>query len=200
MAVRLGSLWYREYAREAATIPAMSSLEASFCRSAPWRLLARRSLPWATQHLRLAGDVLEIGGGNGVMAETIVRADQQVRITTTDTDPAMVSAAREGLARFPQAAARQADATRLPFDDELFDVVTSFLMLHHVLDWEAAVAESARVLRPGGCFVGWDLVASRLASLLHTVDRSPHRLVECKALETVLDDVFLGAVNKHFPT
>src|SRR5690606_12915289 len=134
-------------------MPAMSSLEAWFCRSAPWRFVARRSLPWATQHLRIAGDVLEIGGGNGVMAETIVQTHQQVRIVTTDADPAMVSAASERLARFRQAAARRADATRLPFDDDSFDVVVSFLMLHHVLDWEAAVAQAARVLRPGGCLI-----------------------------------------------
>lgn len=179
-------------------MPAMSSLEAWFCRSAPWRFLARRSLPWATQHLRIAGDVLEIGGGNGVMAETIVQTHQQVRIVTTDADPAMVSAARERLARFRQAAARRADATRLPFDDDSFDVVVSFLMLHHVLDWEAAVAQAARVLRPGGCLIGWDLLASRFASLLHTVDRSPHRLVERHALETVLDEVFHGGFTVRY--
>ncbi|GAA3514715.1 class I SAM-dependent methyltransferase [Georgenia daeguensis] len=167
-------------------MPTMSFLEASFCRSTPWRLLARRIVPWATQNLPLAGDVLEIGGGSGTMAEQIVRNNSQVRITTTDIDPAMVVRAREHLAEFPSAQVRQADATRLPFDDESFDAVVSFLMLHHIVDWEQAVAEAARVLRPGGQFVGYDLVASRASSLLHVADRSPHRLIDPKAFTSSL--------------
>lgn len=167
-------------------MPTMSLLEASFCRSAPWRLLARRIVPWSTQNLPLAGDVLEIGGGSGRMAEQIVRVNSQVRITTTDIDPAMVMRASERLAEFPSAVARQADAKRLPFDDESFDAVAGFLMLHHIIEWEQAVAEVARVLRPGGQFVGYDLAASRAASLLHLVDRSPHRLIHPGAFAPAL--------------
>ena len=67
------------------------------------------------------------------MAEAIARAHPRVRLTTTDADPAMVEAAQDRLAGFPLTQARQADATRLPFEDESFDTVLSFLMLHHVL-------------------------------------------------------------------
>ena len=49
-------------------MPKMSALEASFCRSAPWGLVARRMVPWATQGFPLTGDVLEIGGGSAAMA------------------------------------------------------------------------------------------------------------------------------------
>ncbi|MEX5265258.1 hypothetical protein RF640_14660 [Kocuria sp. CPCC 205231] len=52
-------------------MPRMSVLEASFCRSAPWGLVARRMVPWATQGFPVTGDVLEIGGGSGAMAEAI---------------------------------------------------------------------------------------------------------------------------------
>ena len=48
-----------------------------------------------------------------------------------------------------RARVRRADATDLPFPDDTFDAVVSFIMLHHVIDWEAAVAEAIRVLRPG---------------------------------------------------
>lgn len=44
----------------------------------------------------------------------------------------------------------EAGAERMPFDDEYFDVVTSFNALDHVEDVRASLAEMARVLRPGG--------------------------------------------------
>ena len=50
-------------------MPAMSPFEAAVCRSAPWRLVARRLvLPWALQGIRPQGKVLEIGAGSGAMA------------------------------------------------------------------------------------------------------------------------------------
>lgn len=42
------------------------------------------------------------------------------------------------------------DLTNLTFDDETFDYVLSFDVLEHVSDYRAAVAEMARVLKPGG--------------------------------------------------
>ena len=141
-------------------MPRMSTAEALFCRSALWHFLAPRMIPWATQDCSLAGRVLEIGGGSGAMAEAIIHSHGQVNLTTTDVDPAMIQAAQRSLTGLP-IEARQADATALPFADESFDMVVSFLMLHHVVEWEQAVAEVARVLRPGGLFVGYDL------SLIH---------------------------------
>jgi ubiquinone/menaquinone biosynthesis C-methylase UbiE len=44
----------------------------------------------------------------------------------------------------------EASATELPFEDESFDVVCSFKVLAHVPDIGKALAEIARVTRPGG--------------------------------------------------
>lgn len=176
-------------------MPKMSALESSFCRSAPWGLVARRMIPWATQGLPLIGDVLEIGGGSAAMAAALARSHPQVRLTTTDADPVMVEAAQQRLAGFPLAGARQADATRLPFEAGSFDTVLSFLMLHHVIEWERTVIEVARVLRPGGTFVGYDLLASRAASWVHRADRSPHRLIEPGAFEPALRRAGLEPVH-----
>jgi SAM-dependent methyltransferase len=48
----------------------------------------------------------------------------------------------------------RADAMRIPFASQTFDMVTAFDMLQCVPEDEAAVREIARVLRPGGHFVG----------------------------------------------
>lgn len=79
-------------------MPVMSAIEGAFCRSGPWRSFARRSvLPWALDGHRLAGDVLEIGGGSGAMAAGVARDYPDVRLTVTDVDEAMVASARERL-------------------------------------------------------------------------------------------------------
>ena len=47
----------------------MSRIEASFCRSAPWRGFASRVvIPWALAGRKLHGDCLEVGAGSGAMA------------------------------------------------------------------------------------------------------------------------------------
>lgn len=160
-------------------MPVMSKVEAAFCRSAPWRAFTGRVVvPWVLRGEELAGEVLEIGSGAGANAAVIAETQPRARITATDLDPTMVDAARARLVRYrTRARVAEADSTRLPFDADHFDAAVSLLMLHHVIDWEAAVRELARVVRPGGRVVGYDLVASRGARLLHLADRSPHRLL-----------------------
>jgi SAM-dependent methyltransferase len=157
----------------------MSRFESAFCRGAGWRAFASRVvLPWVLQGERLEGDVLEIGGGGGAMAARLLATQPGARITVTDYDEAMLAVARARLAAFgDRASVRQADATQLPFPDGRFDAVLSFIMLHHVIDWEAALGEAIRVLRPGGLLVGYDLVASRPARWLHQAEGARHRLM-----------------------
>jgi ubiquinone/menaquinone biosynthesis C-methylase UbiE len=166
----------------------MSPVERAFCRSAPWRRFAGSVvLPWALQGVRPEGKLLEIGGGSGAMAAVMLERHPDLSVTVTDIDPAMVESASRRLDRFrPRAAARQADATALPFEDGSFDTVVSFIMLHHVGAWEQALAEAVRVLRPGGMLLGYDLAAIAPLQRLHRLDRSPHRFVAPDELARVL--------------
>lgn len=110
------------------------------------------------------------------MAAELLRTFPGVRLTATDYDDTMVSAARERLAGFGnRATTQQADATKLPFPDGSFDCVLSFIMLHHVLDWEGALREATRVLRPGGRVIGYDLLSSLPLRLFHQLEGSGHR-------------------------
>ena len=139
-------------------MPVMSVVERTFCRSLPWRAFAERVvLPWALSGEDLHGDVLEIGGGTGAMAAGVIDRFPHLRLTVTDIDPVMVAAARKRLATHREVTVERADVTALPFADGSFDVVTSYLMLHHVVDWRPALTEALRVLRPGGRLVGYDL-------------------------------------------
>ncbi|MFQ6083608.1 MAG: class I SAM-dependent methyltransferase [Candidatus Aminicenantia bacterium] len=45
-----------------------------------------------------------------------------------------------------------ADATDLPFSENSFDAVFAFGILHHIENWQKAISEIYRVLKPGGYF------------------------------------------------
>jgi ubiquinone/menaquinone biosynthesis C-methylase UbiE len=161
----------------------MSRFERAFCCGALWRLSSApiaRELPVQ----RLGRDVLEIGAGGGSVARQVLSKSPELAWVAIDVDPRMARTAATRLQEFPNASATTADATAMPFPDASFDSVVSCLMLHHVGDWERAVFEAARVLRPGGTFVGYDLVRTPLSSLFHRLDRSPHRLIAPGELST----------------
>jgi len=100
------------------------------------------------------GDVLDLACGSG--HQTLAWAERGFRVTGLDFDHDLLLAGR---ARFARDAARapaawaQADAVRLPFRDGSFDVVFNNSLLEHVPAWRLVLAETARVLRPGGVFV-----------------------------------------------
>src|ERR1700674_1976269 len=93
------------------------------------------------------------------MAAQLLRKFPALRVIAPDYDPEMVAVAQRSFARFGQrASAQRVDAAALPFADGRFTVVLSFAMLHHVGDWGGGVTETLRVIRPGGYFVGYDLL------------------------------------------
>jgi len=122
------------------------------------------------------GEALEIGTGSGAMAARLLAAFPALRLVATDYDPDLVHIAQQTLAAFGERArAVRADASDLPFEDGRFDAVLSFAMLHHVGDWEKAVAEAVRVLRPGGRLLGYDLLNVIPLRLMHRGFRLRHR-------------------------
>jgi len=93
--------------------------------------------------------VLEIGVGAGTDFVNWVRNGAVA--TGIDLTEQGVSLARERLALEGLSAELVvADAERLPFDDQTFDIVYSYGVLHHSPDTAKAVAEVHRVLKPGG--------------------------------------------------
>src|SRR6185503_14353884 len=99
------------------------------------------------------GDVLDLACGSG--HQTLAWSERGYRVTGLDFDRDLMLAGRARLARAgAQAAAwTQADATSLPFRSASFDLVFNNSLLEHVPAWRAVLAETARVLRPGGVFV-----------------------------------------------
>lgn len=140
----------------------MQGFEHRVLRSPVWRELTRRTiLPWifSFHDLPPRADVLEVGCGAGFNAETFLDRFGGWHLTATDYDEAMLELARDRLARFGvRAHVERADATKLPYADDSFDLMVSLGVWHHVGAWEDALAESARVLRPGARLLLVDLL------------------------------------------
>ncbi|HEX6444606.1 MAG TPA: class I SAM-dependent methyltransferase [Streptosporangiales bacterium] len=147
----------------------MRGAEQLVCRSDVWgRFAAGVVLPRALSGVRPEGDVLEIGSGGGAMAARMLADHPDISVTGVDIDPAMVRAAKRRLRPYGRRGrVVVADCTALPFEAASFDTVVTFLTLHHVGDWEAAVTEAVRVLRPGGLFAGCDALDTRAARWFH---------------------------------
>ena len=101
--------------------------------------------------------VLDIGCGTGDLVVALSRRLRDARIIGIDLSPSMLlyagrHATTDGRLRFIVG-----DAASLPFDDGAVDLVVSTLSLHHWTEPADAFAEIARVLRPGGVALIYDL-------------------------------------------
>jgi ubiquinone/menaquinone biosynthesis C-methylase UbiE len=172
-------------------MPTMSRFQAAFCRSRPWRALSGNAvLSWSLQEFEPPGDVLEVGAGSGAMAAELLERYHQPTLTVTDFDQEMVDAASARLAAFgDRVTVQQADATALPFPDGSFDAVLSWIMLHHTVEWDKVLAESVRVLRPGGYVVGYDLLSTAPLRLLHHGDGAGVRMLRVHELRAIVRDL-----------
>jgi ubiquinone/menaquinone biosynthesis C-methylase UbiE len=96
-------------------------------------------------------NALEIGAGTGYFSLNLIQAGLVQNATATDISPQMLrtlsrTAKRLGI----DVKTKRADAEKLPFKDESFDLVFGHAVLHHLPDLGAAFSEFQRVLLPGG--------------------------------------------------
>jgi ArsR family transcriptional regulator len=92
--------------------------------------------------------VADLGCGTG--QTSAVLAPYVARVTAVDESSAMLNAARKRLGDLGNVELRTGRLEDLPVDDASADVAVLSLVLHFVVDPAAVLAESARILRPGG--------------------------------------------------
>jgi ubiquinone/menaquinone biosynthesis C-methylase UbiE len=141
------------------------------CSSRWWtRRVEDELLPWGLEGIALGDEVLEVGPGFGATTRVLTRLPGKLSVVELDRRYCEQLRAELGDA----VAVTQGDATQLPFARASFSAVVCFTMLHHIPSRELqdrALAEIARVLRPGGTFAGTDSVGTgAIFKLIHVGD------------------------------
>jgi ubiquinone/menaquinone biosynthesis C-methylase UbiE len=124
-------------------------------------------------------DILDLGTGTAQIPIEFCRQSPQGRILAVDAAIEMLELARYNLELASVTTRVQlahVDAKQLPYPDAMFDIVMSNSIVHHIPEPATALAEAARVLKPGGAIFFRDLMRPES-------DAEVQRLVELYAGE-----------------
>ena len=148
-------------------------MERHYSPGRTWEALAR-----ALAGLIESGDVLDVASGDGALAELL--APHARGIVCVDSGERVVNAARERLKSFDNVEVKLGDMHALDLDPKRFDLVLSMHALTYSDAPGQAIAEAARVLKPGG-----RLLVTTLAKHAHRTAVAPfdHRNLGFKDTE-----------------
>ena len=113
---------------------------------------------WGLTHLEFppSATMLDIGCGGGANLKRLLARAKNGHACGIDYSPLSVELSRETCAEEIEAgtaAITQADVTRLPFEDDTFDIITAFETVYFWQDMFEALNEIHRVIKPGGRFL-----------------------------------------------
>ena len=107
----------------------------------------------------LEGDERALDAGTGTGALAFALAPLVGEVVGVDVVPELLEQARARAAETPNVSFLEGDITTLEFDRASFDLAGTLRTIHHVARPELAVAELARVTRPGGTVLVVDQIA-----------------------------------------
>ena len=163
-----------------------------------------RLAAWVARHLEPLDSsmlVLEVACGGAHQGEAI--APHVGRVVGADLTPEMLDVARRRLRdrSLDGVALARADAARLPFPDDSFDVTFCRFAVHHFAEPREQLDEMVRVARPSGRVAVVDLISAdpELASAYNDVERrrdpSHTRALTADELERAVEDT--GTALEH---
>lgn len=149
----------------------MNLLHRWLCRSARWKTAVESYIvPWVLEDVEVGSRAVEIGPGPGITTDVL--RNRVTSLTCVEVDKELAESLRRRTSG-QNVTVLHEDATAMSLPDNTFDTAFSFTMLHHVPSaalQDRLLGEVARVLRPGGIFVGTDSLYSRMFGLMHLFD------------------------------
>ncbi len=136
------------------------------------QVIGRQFLDWLALPAGL--DWLDVGCGNGAFTETLLEHAAPRSVQAIDPSEPQIAFARTRPGA-SEAEFHVADAQALPFSDNTFDTAIMALVIGFVPDPAGAVAEMARVTKPGGTVASyvWDRKGGQPAAPFR---RTTHKL------------------------
>jgi SAM-dependent methyltransferase len=135
--------------------------------------------------------VLDIGCGAGYGSSEL--AQSAASVTGLDLSPEAVALARSSYAA-PNLDFLAASATRIPFPDASFGLITCFEVIEHIHDWQLLLDEARRLLAPGGQFIVSTPNKSYYAESRAQIGPNPFHVHEFEY------DEFKAALESKFPS
>ena len=122
------------------------------------RRTAEDSAAYLLPHLRPGSSVLDIGCGPGTITADLAERVAPGTVLAADESAGVLDVARAEIQRrkLSNVTFATADAHRLDYPDDAFDVVHAHQVLQHVPDPVRALGEMRRVCRPGGIVAARD--------------------------------------------
>lgn len=130
-----------------------------FLRSATWRVhVLCRALDDLGRLLpdppRQFASVMDVGCGYGHSFDELARRFSPEKIIGLDADPGIHSRAGNAASSCARPVSlHSANASRIDFPNESFDMIFCHQTFHHIVDQAAAMAEFFRILKPGGALL-----------------------------------------------
>ena len=115
--------------------------------------------------------LLDVGCGTG--SSSRIYTPSEVKYTGIDLSPLSIQQAK---INYPNFSFLVGDACRLPFENNTFTIVAFSSVLHHIPNYDSALQEAFRVLKPGGKVFAYDPNALNPAMALFRVPSSPFYL------------------------
>lgn len=138
------------------------AIAAAFNRVAGWPQM--RLLRWYVlqriKNLVSKGEAIDIGCGPGHLVFDLARQLPDLQLTGIDMSDEVLEQAESFAAQHGYGSRvqfKKGSAEEVPFADGSFDLVVSTLSLHHWREPAAVLNEIARIVRPGGTFLIFDL-------------------------------------------
>ena len=163
----VATAWWLYNCRPRERIPSPESLDdPEVARAFGWvaTMPQMQLLRWFVAHRAVGmtgrGEAADLGCGPGQLVIELARRSPGLNVTGIDLSDEMLAQGQDNARRAGVAdrvSFRQGDAQQIPFPDASLDLVVSTFSLHHWSDPVAVLDEIARVLRPGGSFLIFDL-------------------------------------------
>lgn len=114
-----------------------------------WHTQKIKSFKHLVQHQQ-STKILDVGCAGGYMTNKVAEVFPKAEIFGIDPYPAAIAYAKS---RFPQINFQTADAHKLPFEKDIFDLIICYETIEHVIDPLKILEEMKRVIKKDGMVI-----------------------------------------------